>query len=161
MRTTERTIERTIVLLRHAEAGPPAAGQGDIDRALTRQGRSQADQTGRWLAQRDALDGIEVRVSPALRTRQTAEHALAGWHRGPILAEQRLWNASLATLLELLEESSQDLLLIGHNPGLEQVHRAWTGMLTPVPVGSAHVLELDDDGRARAIDRFQPSPDAG
>ena len=150
---------RTVILLRHAEAGPPEAGQGDIDRALTRQGRSQATQVGRWLSQQPALAGLEVRVSPARRTRQTAEHALAGWHRGRVVTEDRLWNAALDTLLDLLEESDQDLMLIGHNPGLEQVHRAWTGMLMPVPVGSAHVLVLEDDGRARAIDRFQPSLD--
>lgn len=152
---------RTVVLLRHAEAGPPEAGQGDIERALTRQGRTQATQVGRWLSQRPELAEIEVRVSPARRTRQTAEHALGGWHHGRVSTDERLWNASLDTLLDLLDETDDDLILIGHNPGLEQVHRAWTGMLMPVSVGSAHLLVLEDDGRTRAIDRFQPSPDVG
>ena len=151
---------RTVILLRHAEAGPGNAGQGDIERALTRQGRSQAEQVGRWLGQQDICAEIAVRVSPARRTRETAERALAGWHTGSVDTDERLWNASLEMLLELLRTVDGDLLLVGHNPGLEQLRRAWTGMLLPVSVGSAHVLELDDDGRARAVDRFQPSSDA-
>ena len=151
---------RTVILLRHAEAGPPEAGQGDIDRVLTRQGRTQADQVNRWLRQRPEWQTIEVRVSPAKRTRETAERALAGWHRGEVIHDDRLWNASLDALFDLLAERTGDLLIVAHNPGLEQLHRAWTGMLMPVSVGSAHVLELDDDGRARAADRFQPSRDA-
>ncbi|NKI35298.1 histidine phosphatase family protein [Wenzhouxiangella sp. XN79A] len=151
---------RTVILLRHAEAGPPEPGQGDIDRALTRQGRTQADQVNRWLQQHPEWRGIEVRVSPAKRTRETADRALAGWHRGEVVEDRRLWNASLDTLFDLLGERTGDLLLIGHNPGLEQLSRAWTGMLMPVSVGSAHVLTIDDDGRARAADRFQPSRDA-
>ena len=151
---------RTIILLRHAEAGPPAAGQGDIDRRLTRQGRTQADQVNRWLQAHPDWQGIDVLVSPALRTRETADRALAGWHRGRVEREERLWNASLDDLFEVLDDRSGDLLIVGHNPGLEQLRRAWTGMLMPVPVGSAHVLELDSSGRASAADRFQPSRDA-
>ncbi len=148
---------RTVILVRHAEAGPPSAGQGDIGRSLTRRGRAQADQLGRWLARRKEIAELPVSVSPARRTRETADRALAGWHRGAVATDERLWNASLGMLLELLDDAPGDRLLIGHNPGLEHLHRAWTGMLMPVSVGSAHVLELDADGRARAMDRFQPS----
>ncbi|MBY6204708.1 histidine phosphatase family protein [Halomonas denitrificans] len=150
---------RIVILVRHAEAGPPGAGQGDIDRGLTRRGRAQADQLGRWLALREGIAELPVSVSPARRTRETAERALAGWHRRTVSTESRLWNASLGMLLDLLGDATGDRLLIGHNPGLEQLHRAWTGMLLPISVGSAHVLELDADGRARALDRFQPSFD--
>ncbi len=150
---------RRVILLRHAEAGAPGAGQGDIDRSLTRRGRAQADQLGRWLARQEGLAGIPVSVSPARRTRETADRALADWHRGPVTPDERLWNASLGMLLELLGDADGDRLLVGHNPGLEQLRRAWTGMLVPVSVASAHVLELDVDGRARAVDRFQPTFD--
>jgi len=151
---------RTVILLRHAEAGPPAAGQGDIDRRLTRQGRTQADQVNRWLQTHEAWRAIDVLVSPALRTRETADRALAGWHAGRVVRDERLWNASLDNLFDVLEDHTGDLLIVGHNPGLEQLRRAWTGMLMPVSVGSAHVLELDSSGRASAADRFQPSRDA-
>lgn len=152
--------ERTVILLRHAEAGPPDAGQGDFERALTRQGRTQADQAGRWLRAHADWQAIPVLVSPARRTRETAEIALKGWHRGAVRTEDALWNASLGDYFELLSATSGDLLLVAHNPGLEQIHRAWTGMLLPVSVGSAHALRMTGDGRAQALDRFQPSRDA-
>lgn len=150
---------RTVVLLRHAEAAPPSSGQGDLERPLTRQGRTQADQINRWLSRHHIDPSIDALVSPAHRTRETAERALTGWHRGSVVIEERLWNASLGTLFSVLDEHSGNALIVAHNPGLEQLRRAWTGMLMPVPVGSVHVLELDEDGRARAADGFYPSSD--
>jgi phosphohistidine phosphatase len=152
--------QRTILLLRHAEAGPPAAGEGDLERRLTARGRRQADQVNRWLGTRASWRAIDVLVSPARRTQETAERALAGWHQGKVSTETRLWNASLETLFEILEERRNDALVIAHNPGLEQLRRAWTGMLMPVPVGSVHVLQLGADGRATASDGFYPSSEA-
>lgn len=151
---------RTIVLIRHAEAGPAGPGQGDIERTLTRQGRTQADQLGRWMQAREAWRDLAVRVSPAQRTKQTAEQALAGWHRGTRTIDDRLWNAAPDAFLEILETTTGDLALFGHNPGLEWIRRAWTGMLLPVSVGSAHVIAMDASGAARAVDQFQPSSDA-
>jgi phosphohistidine phosphatase SixA len=127
---------------------------------LTRQGRTQADQINRWLSRHAAWQAIDVRVSPARRTQETADRALSGWHRGRVVIDERLWNASLEALFSVLDEHDGDVLIIAHNPGLEQLRRAWTGMLMPVPVGSVHVLELDADGRARAADGFYPSSDA-
>lgn len=151
---------RTVVLLRHAEAGPPSSGQGDLERPLTRQGRTQADQVNRWLARHPSWPSITALVSPARRTQETADRALSGWHQGHRRIEERLWNASLENLFQVLDDCAGDVLVVAHNPGLEQLRRAWTGMLMPVPVGSVHVLELDADGRARATDGFYPSSDA-
>jgi len=48
------------------------------------------------------------------------------------------------------------LLLIGHNPGLEQLQHELTGTLWPLPTASAFEVWLEEDRRGRLVDRFQP-----
>ena len=115
-------MPRDVLILRHAHAEPAAPGTGDFERALSRVGEEEADAVGRWLAERSVgLD--EVLSSPATRARQTAERvlAIAG---GPAIAfEPDVYEATPGTLIDLLDRSARGgaTLLVGHNPGLEQL----------------------------------------
>jgi len=151
-------MPRRVWLVRHAKAEPGSVGQADRDRALTSRGRLQCRQLGRWLGQRIGADAALVRVSPARRTRETARLALANLalDADAIGLDERIWEASADDLLALIGESSGALVLIGHNPGLEQVQFALTGTLLPLPPGGAFELELSGD-QAELGARFQPS----
>lgn len=148
--------ERTVWLIRHAKAGDAESGQKDIDRPLTRRGERQCAEMRDWLASRinDAARPT-VLVSPAARTRRTAELVL-GKDMSEPLEETRIWNATGPALAALIRKFSGDLVLVGHNPGLEQVQSALSGQLMPLPTGGMFELEFGDQGRIRLAARFEP-----
>jgi phosphohistidine phosphatase len=159
MKTT--MVQRRIWLVRHAKAESGSAGQRDLDRALTPRGRLQCRQLGRWLGQRIGADSPIIRVSPARRTRETARLALAelALDADMISIDERIWEAAARDLLALIGESTGELVLIGHNPGLEQVQFALTGQLLPLPPGGAFEVEWSA-AKARLAASFQPSSEA-
>lgn len=110
-------------LLRHAKSGRDDAVE-DHQRRLSRRGRDDARAVGETLPA--VLDGLDlVLCSSALRTRETAELALAGFAPCPrILFEDGLYLAGPGALLKrlmLLDESDGTVLVIGHNPGLHEL----------------------------------------
>jgi len=107
-------------LLRHAKSDRDA-GVEDHERPLNRRGREAARRVGESLPA--ALVPLDlVLCSTALRTRETAELALAGFAPPPrILFEDAIYLAGRTALirrLRQLNESARAVLVIGHNPGL-------------------------------------------
>ena len=115
---------KVLSILRHAKAERPEGYPNDFSRPLTTRGHKDGARMGAFLAGMEpAVDCILS--SPAARAAQTAEHIAAelsytktvGWEAGIYLA-----NAD--TLLELLRrapEEAEHVVLIGHNPGLEEL----------------------------------------
>lgn len=108
-----------LILLRHGKAAPFAGG-GDHERPLLDRGREAAARVGRYLAEEHLIPDFAA-VSDALRTRETWDAVAAQFpHRIPHRLEPRLYEASAASLLDLLRQSPDDMrcmLSIGHNPG--------------------------------------------
>lgn len=117
-------MSRELLLLRHAKTEWENP-QGDVARGLLPQGLEEANATGAWFAAQH-IEPTCVYCSTARRTQQTWEAvaAAAHWHKLIPQFEPRLYLAELPTLQQLLAEvpaTAQQLLLIGHNPGLEQL----------------------------------------
>lgn len=114
---------KSLTLLRHAKSGWDDPVSRDFDRPLNPRGRRAARTVGREMkAQGLAFD--RVLASPARRVIETLEEVAAAY--GPIQPEfdQRLYLASTATLLEIIRAIPDEvgqLLLVGHNPGLEEL----------------------------------------
>lgn len=110
-------MKRQIILLRHAHAEPTGPGKEDAARALSRRGVDEATAAGRWLREHAALPA-RILCSPALRARQTLEHALGD---APAVDEPRIYEASAGELIALIDDHADAprLLMIGHNPGFE------------------------------------------
>lgn len=114
---------KTLTLLRHAKSGWDDPVSRDFDRPLNPRGRKAARTVGREMkAQALAFD--LVLASPARRVIETLEEVAAAY--GPIEPEfdQRLYLASTASLLERIRaapEEAERLLVVGHNPGLEEL----------------------------------------
>lgn len=111
---------REIILVRHAHAESAVSGQDDRTRPLDLRGEAEADAAGQWLKQHAAAPD-RVLCSPAARTRQTCERVLAALGYADVREEPRIYEATPATLLRLLDEHADvtTLMLVGHNPGLE------------------------------------------
>ena len=124
---------KTLTLLRHAKSGWDDPVARDFDRPLNAKGQRAAQVVGRNL--RAISPGFDrIVASPALRVVQTIEHVGRGY--GEALSaewDRRLYLASVASLLDVVQEQAvgvDRLLLVGHNPGLEEL------VLSLVPSGS-------------------------
>jgi phosphohistidine phosphatase len=115
---------KRVYLLRHAKSSWKDRSLADRDRPLARRGKRAAE------AMSDHLHAEEIRpdlvlCSPALRTRETLELIEPGF-RGEVEAkvDDQLYGASEATLFErvrTLPDEIASVMLIGHNPGLEEL----------------------------------------
>lgn len=110
-------------MLRHAEAAPAPAGSADHERALTPRGQAQARGVGAWLAAQ-SLRPDRVMCSSARRARATATQVLAAWTDAPpVTGCDAIYEATPGALLALLQRDGSDerVLLVGHNPGVQQL----------------------------------------
>ncbi|MFG2790271.1 SixA phosphatase family protein [Streptomyces sp. NPDC048419] len=114
---------RRLVVLRHAKSAWPV-GVADHDRPLAPRGLRDAPAAGRALAEADCLPDLAL-CSTAVRARQTWELASAQWGTPPsVRLDPRLYGADATELLGVVREVSTEvetLLLVGHNPGLEEL----------------------------------------
>lgn len=114
-----------LIIMRHAKSDWREEGTPDFDRPLTARGRKAAMQMGQWLKQQPFRIG-QILCSPALRAEQTGQLVLEQLNlpQKSILWESRIYQASLPDLIALIQqhgEGIRTLLVIGHNPGLDQL----------------------------------------
>ncbi|MFH9086379.1 SixA phosphatase family protein [Streptomyces sp. NPDC017673] len=130
---------RRLVVLRHAKSAWPE-GVEDHRRPLAPRGLRDAPAAGRALAA-GTLPDLAL-CSTAVRARRTWELASAEWATPPpVRYDRRLYAAGVPELLEVVREAPPEvrtLLLIGHNPGLEEL-----------------VLTLAADGLDDSLDRVR------
>jgi phosphohistidine phosphatase len=160
---------RRLILLRHAEAAPPEDGD-DLDRPLTEAGRAASSRVAAYLAGEHLFPDL-VLLSPARRTRET--WALAGAQLGDVQvqSEPRIYSGTAERLLALLQETGEahSVMLVGHNPGIEDLLRlivshgdryAYTRAMTGYPAGGIAVVDFpaeawrDAAPRSGRLDRF-------
>lgn len=115
---------KILTLLRHAKSTWDDPVARDFDRPLNRRGRRAAQAVGREMQARHlAFD--EVRASPAVRVVETLADIETGYGRALTPDyDRRLYLASVETLLDIIhatDERVERLLVVGHNPGLEQL----------------------------------------
>ena len=141
---------RELILLRHAHAEAAAAGQDDIDRPLSRQGQAEAEAAGQWLKANGYLPDRVV-CSSARRTRETLEQVLSVIGYIEQRQEPRVYEATPGDLMAVADEHKElsRVLLVGHNPGLEQLaallSSGQSGDFRGMPAGGIAVLKLPAD----------------
>ena len=112
-----------LILLRHAKSDWHSGVPGDFDRPLAARGRKDAPRVGRWMKKNGVVPEI-ILCSPAVRTRETLAAVNDKLGVGHIVYEDAIYGASLAVLLGLVEEHSRDcsnLMITGHNPGMDEL----------------------------------------
>jgi phosphohistidine phosphatase SixA len=114
---------RELLLLRHAEALSAEPDTRDAERALSPHGEAQAHAVGAWLATQRA-EPDAVLCSPARRARMTVDVVGNNLRMPAPQLLSAIYDATPGDLLTLLEAHAADArrtLLVGHNPGLEQL----------------------------------------
>jgi phosphohistidine phosphatase len=116
---------KRLTILRHAKSSRSDDRLADRERLLSQRGERDAPQMGKRLA-RHGLKPDLILSSPAVRARQTAERvALAlNYRADDIRYDAALYLASPGDLLEVLanvNDGIDELILVGHNPGMTQL----------------------------------------
>jgi len=144
-----------LIVMRHAKTQASSPSGDDFSRALTPRGSADALAVGAWLHARHP-DLARIVSSTALRTRQTVAAVTVPWGQTPpdIRWDPALYLAELDVLLDAVSAMREaTTLLVGHNPGLEDLVRylvsdvderpqvqAAGGKL--MPTSAVYVLEL-------------------
>jgi phosphohistidine phosphatase len=133
-------MSRELLLLRHGKSNWNV-DTDDYHRPLKDRGKRGAQRIGIWLAQQQLIPD-RIISSPAERALVTAQKCGKVMSIGAkqIARDKRIYLADCDTLLETLADCPQDVqrvMLVGHNPGLEQL----LSCLVDEP------LELPEDGK--------------
>jgi phosphohistidine phosphatase len=132
--------ELTLILFRHAKSDQSSA-EADIDRPLNSRGERQAAEAGRWLA--DNIDSIDlVVVSPAKRARATWDLASAELVEQPqTRIDDRIYGGFLLSVVRDLPDEARTVVLVGHNPAIEDLGSLLANTSIQMPTSAIAVLE--------------------
>lgn len=147
---------KTLLLLRHAKPEPASDDKQDIDRDLLEGGRISASRTGESLKSKGYIPDL-IFTSPALRARKTA-HITATHtdYGGEVLQIESLYNATVELFLTILAHperllpapgqsvsEADTIMIVGHNPAIENFVYEMTGQQLDIHAGDLIVLNFD------------------
>ncbi len=117
---------KRLVFLRHAKAVPASPDLDDRDRRLADLGRSDAIRVGQFLKEESCVPEL-VLCSTALRTRETLALVIPQLFAAPVVRHlPELYLARWLTIVNLVRQArdkAETLMVVGHNPGLEEAAR--------------------------------------
>jgi phosphohistidine phosphatase len=139
---------KTLLLLRHAKSSRDDPALRDFDRPLNDRGKDDAKRMGFFLRRQNIAVDIIV-SSPAKRARRTTEIFLnAVKMPNTATFDQRIYEAGPTQLLLVVSEiqgAHKVALLIGHNPGFEELLEYFTGRLVRMPTAALACIDLKVD----------------
>ncbi|VAW49489.1 Phosphohistidine phosphatase SixA [hydrothermal vent metagenome] len=133
---------RELILLRHAKSEWKQADLADIDRPLSDRGKKNATKMGRWLKEQALIPDL-ILVSPAQRAQQTLRRIFSEFSANVVTVDA-LYLADLPSLLNTLRETPQAecVMIIGHNPGLEELFEFLNHETNPNPSNNANTEQV-------------------
>lgn len=139
---------KLLTLLRHAKSSWKNAQLNDHDRPLNHRGRKDASTMAQRLASRGCIPDL-IYCSSAVRTLETAAFVL-DTHKlsaNRLVIVDDLYLAAASTIQSRLEgtpNSIRHLMLIGHNPGLEEFGKGLDAKVPPrMPTCAVSHFEID------------------
>ena len=136
---------KTLLILRHAKSSWKQHTPTDHDRPLNNRGKRDALRMAK-LVEEQAFCPALILASPAKRARLTAEAVAVRLTGSDVIRlEPRLYLASMDAIVSVLQEASDRvncLMVVGHNPGLEELARVLTGGAEPLVTGALVNVQL-------------------
>lgn len=155
---------KTLLLLRHAKSSWNEPGMQDHDRPLKKRGKKDAPKVGKYLKENDLVPDL-ILSSTARRAQDTAQAvADESGYSGKIDLHQDLYLSDTACYLDILRSLPDEpnrVLVVGHNPDLEELLTLLTDVTQhlktaalahiDLPITSWQELNEATDGRLQAV----------
>lgn len=139
---------KKLFLLRHAKAENLAPGSSDLERKLNESGRKQAQALALFLQEQNIKPDL-VLCSPAARARETTEIVLAtAGLPARVDYDQAMYEAGPTVLLQLIskiDNGANTALMVGHNPGTEELVRLLTNRAEQMSTCTLAEITFDTD----------------
>jgi phosphohistidine phosphatase len=158
---------KTLILMRHAKSSWKDDSLDDHDRPLNKRGKQEAPRMGQLLVEEHLLPDLIV-SSDAKRCRRTIEKVCeAAGFRGETILTGELYLASPAAYLRILQRLPDHItrvLMMGHNPGMEELLENFIEHYEPMTTAAlAHLQipidrweEIDGGTRGKLVRLWQP-----
>lgn len=141
---------KTLTIVRHAKSSWDHPGLSDRDRPLNKRGERDAPEMGRRIQAHGIRPSLII-SSPAERAWSTAR-IIATELAYPLEFLQReksLYLASVDAILDVIaaqDEGFNNLMLVGHNPGLTEFANFLSpGLTNNLPTAGVVAVEIDQD----------------
>ncbi len=136
----------TLLVLRHGKSDWDIEYGADIDRPLARRGRRAATAIGRHLAEVGPEPTLAL-TSPARRAQDTLERVMAAAGTTcPVRIVDRFYGHGVGAVvdeLRELDEASETVLVVGHEPTWSDLIAILTGSRVRFPTAALARLDLD------------------
>lgn len=144
---------KRLLVLRHAKSSWASPGQKDHDRPLDQRGRLAAGEMGASMSAASLLPDLII-SSDSRRTRETVAlwSESAGWTDEPRFRAE-LYHASPETLIDAARsapDAAETVMLVAHNPGIEQLVSRVGGDEIGMPTGALAIIDLACESWAQA-----------
>ncbi len=137
---------KTLFLMRHAKSSWADPALTDFDRPLNKRGKAAAPLMGKFMRKKEVRPDLVV-SSPARRAMETVRLLVeAAEIEGDVRYDERLYGANAGELVEVvrgIDEAANQPLLVGHNPGLQDLLEVLTGEVERMPTAALARIALD------------------
>ena len=139
---------KKLLLLRHAKSSWEDVSLRDFDRPLNERGQRAAPLVGKFMREKKIRPDLVI-CSPAKRTRETIALVLKAAGTEPLLRyDERIYEASVGQLVEVvsqIEDDKTEVMLVGHNPGFENLLERLTGETIRMSTATLARIALNAD----------------
>lgn len=136
---------KSLLVLRHAKSSWKQPELTDHDRPLNKRGKQDAPRMGRLIRDEDLVPEL-ILSSSAVRARNTAlAVAEVCGHACELRVLRELYLAEpddYALFLEKLPDARSSAMVVGHNPGLEELIEALSGEHQVLPTAALAWIDL-------------------
>ena len=139
---------KTLILVRHGSAEAYNSVPQDIDRELVEIGRLQSGEMGKRLSCRKLIPDL-ISCSPAIRAGSTAELLAEelGYLVENIMMDRRLYGMGVVKMAKLifdLDDGLDTVMLVGHNPEMEELaNQIAPGLIKQLPTCGCVIINFD------------------
>jgi phosphohistidine phosphatase len=136
---------KTLLILRHAKSDWSNSQLSDHDRPLNGRGKYDAPRMGAWLRQQQMVPDLII-SSTAERALTTAELLALGCDfEGELRTARDFYLAGAPTYIDTLNQlpdSYERVMVVGHNPGMEELLSLLTDKDRPMTTANVAVVDL-------------------
>lgn len=145
-------MKRRLILMRHAKSAWDTDAPSDHERPLNKRGRRDAPRVGQRLADLGWSPEL-VLSSDSTRTKETWDRMCRAFERPRVCFLPSLYGAGVHAVQDALANVPEEIatvMVLGHNPGWEEVLVFLTNQQVPMTTANAALLVIDADSWADA-----------